>query len=352
MNRTLSLLLPCLAACAGQSLADATAPASAPPAAAPAEATPPPAAAGDAPAATPTPGASTDPAPAATPPLPASGPLPEVPDAGLGYPTPADALAALRQKPGTSVIEQDGWTVVQDQEDAQHLALWSFTPPGHPAHPAMVRRTLYARGGKVWMSMEVQCGGSKRACDTLVRQYQALNDGLTNAARERVRQAAQAAATADQNAAPPPAPVATPAPPPAAPVTAPAASPPAAHAAGWQCWKAPRYHTEPLAAWALAGTAGHPGGPIAFDPDKDPYYWRVSEFNGHYGPPAAYVVTGKGHSGSLLYELRGGGYLSAYIGHGPGNGVGAFILRDRNCKFLGLIKSRRSMGLKPAAPSP
>lgn len=230
MKRPLALLLLLgLAACAGKPVADAAAaPAQAaaadtaaatdtpPPAAsaAPADTAPAQAAAIPPPTATPaapeppqpSPPAAAAPAPdQPTPPLPAEGPLPEVTDSAIGYASPEEALAALRLKPGAKLSEQDGWTIVQDAEDARHIALWSFTPPGHPAHPAMVKRTFYEEGGRVWMTMEVRCGAGKRACDDLVRQFQALDDALTRAVRSQVRPAApprEPAAPAPQTAPP------------------------------------------------------------------------------------------------------------------------------------------------------
>jgi hypothetical protein len=152
---------------------------------------------------------------------------------------------------------------VQDQEDATHFALWSFTPPGHPAHPAMVERIFYQQDGKVWMNMQVQCGGSKRTCDNLVRQFEGLNDDITRAAREHARQVAQPGAAAaaivdaravDTGVPPPPAPPVQPPPSPPPPSPPPPATPSVAPSAAGERWtsalarQCPGHHVEWLGA--------------------------------------------------------------------------------------------------------
>ena len=55
----------------------------------------------------------------------------------IGYPTVAAALGDLRNRPGVQISQQGGWTVINDAASA---TVWSFTPPGHPAHPSAVKR--------------------------------------------------------------------------------------------------------------------------------------------------------------------------------------------------------------------
>jgi len=118
--------------------------------------------------------------------LPPSGPLSEMPSAQIGYASPIEAQMALESKPGISIRHEQGWTIVKDLKDSQGLALWSFTPPDHPAHPSAVKRVIFQKDGKVWMDMAVSCGASKEVCDSLVRQFH----GVT----ERVQQSLQGGA--------------------------------------------------------------------------------------------------------------------------------------------------------------
>jgi hypothetical protein len=117
--------------------------------------------------------------------LPPSGPLPEVDDSGIGFESPQAALDALRRKPGTQIRQEAGWTIVQDQESDKVLALWTFTPDDHPAHPAAVKRIIVERDGAIYLEMKVQCRGSKANCDALVRDFQALNDKARASMQQR-----------------------------------------------------------------------------------------------------------------------------------------------------------------------
>jgi hypothetical protein len=98
-------------------------------------------------------------------------PLPESKESSIGYPTIADAIAALRAKPGVQIRVEQGWTIVEDGR-----TLWTFTPDGHPAHPTVVKRTVVEDTKGVWMDMDVLCQAAKKPCDALVREFQQLNE--------------------------------------------------------------------------------------------------------------------------------------------------------------------------------
>jgi hypothetical protein len=107
-------------------------------------------------------------------------PLPEQPGAAtnLGYKTVAEALAAFRQRPG-AIVEVTGperWTIVT--LPAPEYAIWSFTPEGHYAHPAVVRRTVKQANGMVYVEMSALCQAAKEPCDRLMREFQQLNQRM------------------------------------------------------------------------------------------------------------------------------------------------------------------------------
>jgi hypothetical protein len=103
-------------------------------------------------------------------------PLPEQPNSGTGYPTVAAALAGLHAKPGVVFSVRNGWTVATDDGGS---TLWSFPPPGHPAYPSAVKRRIVQTADGGWsIGMAVQCGGTKQACDDLVRSFQQLNAAM------------------------------------------------------------------------------------------------------------------------------------------------------------------------------
>lgn len=95
---------------------------------------------------------------------------------GIGYPSPAAALTALRAKPGVSVKEENGWIIANDPDEK---ALWTFTTAGHPAHPAAVKRLVIEKDGAAHIQMSVTCGAQKAACDRLVQQFKELNESIS-----------------------------------------------------------------------------------------------------------------------------------------------------------------------------
>jgi len=113
-------------------------------------------------------------------------PLPEAPRSSFGYPTVEAALTALRAKPGVDIREREGWIIITDKESG-NPALWSFTPPGHPAHPSAVKRIVTEKDGAVYIEMKVLCQAQKNPCDALVREFQALNDRIKEEQEKRSR---------------------------------------------------------------------------------------------------------------------------------------------------------------------
>lgn len=78
----------------------------------------------------------------------------------IGYPSVEAARQALASRPGVRTVEQQGWFIVEDPTD---LTIWSFTPAKHEAHPAVVKRTVIQKDGKVVVQMNVLCSASKEA---------------------------------------------------------------------------------------------------------------------------------------------------------------------------------------------
>lgn len=105
----------------------------------------------------------------------AASPLAESDASDIEYASPQLAIEALRRKEGVEVVtESNGWIVAADQKAN---ALWSFSPVGDPSYPAMVKRTIVeSAGGAMSLQMDVSCGASKEACDSLVRRFIELNE--------------------------------------------------------------------------------------------------------------------------------------------------------------------------------
>jgi hypothetical protein len=102
----------------------------------------------------------------------AAEPLPETDKDTIGYPTVADALAAVRAKPGVEISTFNKWTVIADRPS---YTVWSFAPPDYPAYPAVVKRSAVPNGAGSNIHMGVLCEASKEACDELVRTFVRMN---------------------------------------------------------------------------------------------------------------------------------------------------------------------------------
>ena len=97
----------------------------------------------------------------------------DAPDAGIGFASPAEAMAALRLSPNVKFSVVNGWTVA---DDAVSHKLWTFAPATDPAYPSVVSRQIVVKGNDVSIDMRISCGASEPACEKLVADYQALND--------------------------------------------------------------------------------------------------------------------------------------------------------------------------------
>jgi hypothetical protein len=106
----------------------------------------------------------------------------------LGYSSVAEALRSITSKPGVqvNVTQPDGWTIVNDPSPV--FSVWSFTPQSHPAHPAVVRRSMKQdKTGKVYVEMVALCQAEKEPCDQLVRNFQLLNEQIRENVRRSLR---------------------------------------------------------------------------------------------------------------------------------------------------------------------
>jgi hypothetical protein len=59
--------------------------------------------------------------------------------------------------------------------DAARGTVWTFTVPGHPAHPSAVCRRLVPDGKEMRLQMNVQCNADEAECRKLVDAFQELN---------------------------------------------------------------------------------------------------------------------------------------------------------------------------------
>src|SRR5262245_14446574 len=113
-----------------------------------------------------------------TSPIPKAGPLAEASESGIGYKSVAEALSALTANPKVTITDENGWKIARED-----LSIWSFAPMGHPAYPAVVKRSLLEKDGALVIDMRVLCEAAKDPCDALVRDFEALNGRMIESVR-------------------------------------------------------------------------------------------------------------------------------------------------------------------------
>ena len=56
--------------------------------------------------------------------------------------------------------------------------IWTFTVPGHPAHPSVVCRRPVQDGAELRLQMDVRCNAAEAECQKLVTAFQELNQRM------------------------------------------------------------------------------------------------------------------------------------------------------------------------------
>jgi hypothetical protein len=90
----------------------------------------------------------------------------------VGYSSVAEAQSSLRSKADVEFEIQRGWLIATDKPD---LTIWSFSPKGYAAYPAVVKRQVMQIGPNVTVKMSVLCEAGKQDCDDLVRTFVSMN---------------------------------------------------------------------------------------------------------------------------------------------------------------------------------
>lgn len=106
--------------------------------------------------------------------------------ADIGHTNVAAVLEALRADAGAQFRNQRGWVVVASRERDTPVE-WFFTPEGHEAHPAVVKRTAVEDGGVGMIELAALCHAEQSACDRLLGDFRQQHERALQAARrERV----------------------------------------------------------------------------------------------------------------------------------------------------------------------
>jgi hypothetical protein len=106
----------------------------------------------------------------------------------VGFKTVSDALESLKSTPGVDITttKPDGWTIAND---SRNYAQWSFTPPGHYAYPAVVKRIIkQSADGNVFIQMTALCQAEKSPCDRLIEEFEQLNERIRQSTQRRLQE--------------------------------------------------------------------------------------------------------------------------------------------------------------------
>ena len=97
------------------------------------------------------------------------------PSTGVGFKTVAEAMATLKDKPGVTVTTRssDQWTIINEIGGQVN---WSFTPVGHYAYPAVVKREIKVNEeGKLVMQTRALCESGTGPCERLIGEFNQSN---------------------------------------------------------------------------------------------------------------------------------------------------------------------------------
>lgn len=100
---------------------------------------------------------------------------------GIEYRTVAEARAAVPKRPGAKAEQKGEWLVVTEPGATS----WTFTGPGHEAHPAVAKRVLLEQGGRFFIRTEIKCEAAKAPCDRLHEAFNLLDQQMHRALRQR-----------------------------------------------------------------------------------------------------------------------------------------------------------------------
>ncbi len=100
----------------------------------------------------------------------------------IGFATVEQALASLKSRKEVNISNQGGWLIANDNAAG---TVWSFTPATHPAHPAVVKRTIVTNSGQIGVEMDILCQAEKTACDGLLAEFTELNNRMAQEVQSR-----------------------------------------------------------------------------------------------------------------------------------------------------------------------
>ena len=110
-------------------------------------------------------------------------------DCAVGF---EGARAAVQSLPGAAWTQQSGYDIAELSAPDEWKVQFAFTPPSHPAHPAVTLRTFRKQVTGVWTAQSKGCGyGDRSQFAILMADMKSGDTELTNASRHEVERTKQ-----------------------------------------------------------------------------------------------------------------------------------------------------------------
>jgi hypothetical protein len=93
-----------------------------------------------------------------------------------GAPVDVQARVVAAQVP--EVFRDKEFVAYQDKDT---FTMWTFTLPGHPAHPTVVCRRPVRSGDSITLQMDIVCKAAEKPCADLGQQFKELNAQMQTA---------------------------------------------------------------------------------------------------------------------------------------------------------------------------
>jgi len=93
----------------------------------------------------------------------------------IKYSSVENAMNTLKNKKSANTSYQGGWTIISLIENNNQV-IWFFSPKKHAAYPAVVKKTIIAKGNGLETKIVTLCEAAKPDCDKLIEQFKKINN--------------------------------------------------------------------------------------------------------------------------------------------------------------------------------
>jgi len=95
--------------------------------------------------------------------------------APIQYSSVDNAMNTLKNKKSANTSYQGGWTIISLIENNNQV-MWFFSPKKHSAYPAVIKKSIIAKGNGLETKIVTLCEAAKPECDKLIAQFKKINN--------------------------------------------------------------------------------------------------------------------------------------------------------------------------------